>query len=113
MAENIRDILFILLMVYGLINIWKCFYTFILKSEQDKEVYIIIPLNDTCENVEQIIRSTAQRVMIMGKNRFDKVLCVDYGCNNENCEIVKRLCREYGFINYITADTFYKIVKET
>lgn len=110
MGESIRDIIFILLMVAGLVYLWKCFYIYMLRNKQDKGVYIIIPINDTWENVEQIVRSTAQRVMLMGKSRFDKVVCVDYGCNAENREIIKRLCNEYSFLDCITAETFSKIV---
>ncbi|MEE1155095.1 MAG: hypothetical protein UH241_08075 [Acutalibacteraceae bacterium] len=110
MSGNIKDIIFMLLMIAGLVYLWKCFYTYMLRNKQDKGVYIIIPINDTFENAEQLIRSTAQRIMLMGKNKFDKVICVDYGCNTETREIINRLCKEYGFLEYMPIDIFVKLV---
>lgn len=109
MAENICDIFLILLSVLGLVYIWKLFFVFLLRNKNDKGVYIVIPLCDTIENIEQIVRSTAERTLLMGKSRWDKVVCVDYGISKENVDIVKNLCDEYKFLDYITSENFSEI----
>lgn len=114
MFENIRDITIIILTASGLIYIWKNFLLFILRNKSDTGVYVVIPISDTCENTEQIIRSTAERTLLMGKSRWDKLVCVDYGSNEETKEIIERLRDEYNFIDYMNSSTFEKIFgKET
>lgn len=109
MLQNIQDITIIILTAAGLIYIWKSFLIFILRNKYDKSIYIVIPISDTCENTEQIVRSTAERTLLMGKSRWDKLVCVDYGSSEENKEIIQRLCDEYNFIDYMNSSTFEKI----
>lgn len=113
MLETIEYFSLIIFSVAGIICSCKCLLRFILRNKSDTDVYIIIPLSDTCENAEQLVRSTAERSMLMGKSRWDKIICVDYGCNNETRKIIKILCREYGFMHYMTYDEFAEIfIKE-
>ena len=109
MFENIRDITIIILTAAGLIYIWKSFLIFILRNKYDKGIYIVIPISDTCENTEQIVRSTAERTLLMGKSKWDKLICVDYGSSEETREIIRLLCDEYTFIDYMDSYTFEKI----
>ena len=109
MLENICEIIFILLSIAGIVYIWKNFLLFILRSKNDKAVYVIVPISDSCECVEQIVRSTAEKTLLMGNNRWDKVVCVDYSSNEEVKKIVERLCVEYSFLDYMTDKTFEKI----
>lgn len=109
MLESISEIVFILLAVAGIVYIWKIFLLFLLKSKQDKDVYIIVPITDTCESVEQLVRSVAERTLLMGNSKWDRVICVDYGSNANAKEVIEKLCEEYSFLNYINLDTFQKI----
>ena len=109
MIENICEIIFILLSIAGIVYIWKNFLLFILRSKNDKGIYVIVPISDNCEYVEQIVRSAAEKTLFMGNNRWDKVVCVDYGSNEENKKIIERLSEEYSFLDYITDKTFEKI----
>lgn len=109
MLEYIKDIIFILLSVAGLVYIWKSFIVLILRNKQDKGVFVVIPIDDVCENVEQIVRSTAERTLLMGNSKWDRVVCIDYGCNDDTKEIITRLCGEYDFLDYMNAETFQKI----
>ncbi|MEE0060574.1 MAG: hypothetical protein UE295_07090 [Acutalibacteraceae bacterium] len=109
MLETIYEITFILLSVVGIVNIWKNFMLFLLRSKQDKNIYIVVPLIDTCENIEQLVRSTAERTLLMGNAKWEKVVCVDYGISDENKYIVEKLCKEYSFIDYISKETFRMI----
>lgn len=109
MLENIRDIIFILLSVAGVVYIWKSLFISILKNKRDRSVYVIVPIDDVCENIEQIVRSTAERTLLMGNSKWDKVVCVDYGCNENTKEIITRLCSEYSFLDYMSAESYKKI----
>ncbi len=109
MSESISQIVFILFSVAGIVYIWKNFLLFILRSKNDKGVYVIIPISNSFEGVEQLVRSTAERTLLMGKSKWDKVVCVDYGCNKETKEIIERLCEEYSFLDYMSVETFEKI----
>lgn len=109
MVKGIAEIIFILFSVVGIVYIWKNLLLFLLKSKQDKGVYVIVPISDTYENVEQLVRSVAERTLLMGNYKWDRVICVDYGSNAEAKEIVEKLCEEYTFLNYMSEKTFEKI----
>ncbi|MEE0264709.1 MAG: hypothetical protein UD936_03695 [Acutalibacteraceae bacterium] len=109
MLESIYEIAFILLSVAGIVYLWKCFMLFLLRNRQDKMVYIVIPLDDTCENVEQLVRSTAERTLLMGNAKWERIVCVDYGISEENKYIAEKLCKEYSFIDYMNKETFRMI----
>jgi hypothetical protein len=109
MNESISQIIFILLSIAGIVYIWKSFLLFILRNKNDNSVYVIIPIIDSCDCVEQLVRSTAERTLLMGKSKWDKVICVDYGCNKSTREIIEKLCEEYSFLNYLSSETFEKI----
>ncbi len=106
MLEHIRDLFFILLSVAGMIYIWKSIFILILKNKNDRRVYVVVPIDDTIENVEQIVRSTAERTILMGNSKWTTVVCVDYGSNSETKEIIERLCTEYSFLDYMDTNTF-------
>ena len=48
------------------------------------------------------------RCEIMGKNRWEKILCVDYGCTEEEKTVILNLCEEYPFVEYMTVSAFAK-----
>ncbi len=109
MLKTICELAFILLSVAGIVYLWKSFMMFLLRSKQDKNVYVVVPLNDTCENLEQLVRSTAERTLLMGNAKWEKIVCVDYGISEENKYIIEKLCREYSFVDYMTKETFRMI----
>ncbi len=109
MLETIYEISFILLSVAGIVYLWKSFMLFLLRNKQDKNVYVVVPLNDTCENLEQLVRSTAERTLLMGNAKWERIVCVDYGISDENKYIIEKLCKEYSFIDYMNKETFREI----
>lgn len=104
-----REIIIIILSLIGIIYIFKLIFMFMLRNKGDKGVYVVVPIDDTVECAEQLVRSTAERTMTMGKSRWDRIVCVDYGINDETSQIIQRLCDYYGFIDYMTADEFKEI----
>ena len=54
MAENLREFIVILLSSFGILYIYKSILIFLLRNKYDKEIYIVIPVNKGCENVEQM-----------------------------------------------------------
>jgi|GEM_PF-1854556 len=109
MLEQLRDLLFILLSIAGLVYIWKIIFVSLLKNKNDKFIYVVVPISDTVENVEQLVRSAAERTIFMGNNKWDRVVCVDYGASKEQQDIVKNLCDEYSFLDYMDNKTFRNV----
>lgn len=109
MLETVEYLSLIIFAVIGITCSLKCLLRFFLRNKSDNDVYIIIPIKESCQNAEQLVRSTAERSMLMGKSRWDKIICVDYGCNNETRTIIKIMCREYGFVDYLTSEEFLQI----
>ena len=109
MFETIKDLLFILLAAAGLIYIWKMILIFLLRNKTNKFIYVVVTIDNTMECVEQVLRSAAERTILMGGSKWSRVVCVDYGCNSESREIAQRLCDEYSFLDYMDSETFNKI----
>lgn len=97
----IRDIVFILLLIIGLIDVVKTIILFFLNSKQDKNTIIIVPLTKNDENIEQILRSTATKVKFIGKNTWQNIVCIDYGINEENKKICEKMCNDFPFMKII------------
>lgn len=112
MLNILKEAMIIILSVIGIIYIFRLFFTFILRSKNDRGVYVVVPIDDTIECAEQLIRSTAERTIFMGKSRWDRIVCIDYGTSDETKQIIQKLCDYYGFIDYMTADEFKKVFCE-
>lgn len=108
MAEHFKEFVVILLSSFGILYLYKSLLVFLLRSGYDKKIYVIIPIDESCENIEQIVRSNIERCRLMGKSKWTKIICVDYGCEKEYQQILFLLCKEYPFLEYITAEEFSK-----
>ena len=108
MVENFKEFVVILLSSFGILYLYKSLLMFLLRSGYDKKIYVVVPIDESCENVEQIVRSNMERCRLMGKSKWTKMICVDYGCREEERQILFLLCKEYPLLEYMTAEEFSK-----
>lgn len=99
MQYIIRDVIFILLAIVGIADIAKIILLWLLKSDGDKNVVVVVPLTAQTDNAEQLLRCTMARTEYCGKGRWKKIVCVvDDSVNDESKEICRRLSHDYPII---------------
>ena len=93
----IRDILFIILAIIGLIDLVRMVALFFLRTESDKNMLFVIPIEGHNEEAEALLRHAAARVKWFGGGRFRKIVCLDCGMDAETRKICELVCKDYPF----------------
>lgn len=94
----IRDILFIILAIIGLIDLVRMVALFFLRTESDKNMLFVIPIEGHNEEAEALLRHAAARVKWFGGGRFRKIVCLDCGMDAETRKICELVCKDYPFL---------------
>ncbi len=98
MLYIIRDIIFILLAIIGLVQIARTVVLFFMRSKKDKDVIMVVPIYGHDEEAEIVLRHAAAHVKWVSGGRFKKVVCLDCGMDEETKKICKTVCRDYDFM---------------
>ena len=93
----IRDILFIILAIIGLIDLVRMVALFFLRTESDKNMLFVIPIEGHNGEAEALLRHAAARVKWFGGGRFRKIVCLDCGMDAETRKICELVCKDYPF----------------
>ena len=93
----IRDILFIILAIIGLIDLVRMVALFFLRTESDKNMLFVIPIEGHNEEAEALLRHAAARIKWFGGGRFRKIVCLDCGMDAETRKICELVCKDYPF----------------
>ncbi len=100
MLYIIRDLMFIFLSIIGIIEIVRAVVLYFMKTKNDNDVFIVVPVYGHNDSVEILLRHTAARVKWFGGTRINKVLCLDCNTDNETKTICKKICDEYSFMEF-------------
>lgn len=101
MLYIVRDIVFILLAIIGIADVARIVILFFLHSKQDKTVALVVPIEEHTEDIEHLLRSTAAKISFMGRNRWEKVICLDCGADAETKTICKKICTEFPYMEFL------------
>lgn len=106
MLYIIRDIIFAILTIIGLVEIIRMIILWFLHSPKEKSAILIIPIKEKTENIEQILRSAAAKVNFLGEKYCKKIICLDCGADDETKKICEKFCKDYTFIEYEKKEDF-------
>ncbi len=98
MLYIIRDIIFIILAIIGLVQIARSVVLFFMRSKKDGDVIMVVPIHGHDEEAEIVLRHAAARVKWVSGGRFKKVVCLDCGMDDETKKICDTVCRDYEFM---------------
>lgn len=101
MLYIIRDVIFIFFAIVGVLDIVRNIALFLMRTENDKDVFIVVPIFDNFESVEMLLRSVASRVKWIGGGRFNKVLCINCNADDETKLICEKVCDEFPFMEFV------------
>lgn len=104
---SLKYIAILFLSFLGIVYAIKSTAMFLCKSS--KRLYtLIIPVDNSCKNPEQLIRSGAMHVQWSDSKEFDKIYCIGNRLNDEKREICVRVCGEYPNVQYFDINNFEK-----
>ena len=98
MLYIIRDIVFIILAIIGLVQIARSVVLFFMRSKKDGDVIMVVPIRGHDEEAEIVLRHAAARVKWAGGGRFKKVVCLDCRMDDETKKICDTVCSDYDFM---------------
>ena len=107
--EFFEYIIMLMLSIIGIISIIKS-AILVLCRDNSCRCKIVIPLDDSCENPETVIRNTAVSLEWSDKKRYSEIVCVYQGNNEESKEICRRVCEDYPFTYYCDINNFQNSV---
>lgn len=102
-------VLFIILSIFGLVNIVRKIIMWLLKYD-DGEIITVIPIKGHCENVEYRIRCAYERANWSSENH--RIICLDKGMDDETRRLCSKICDRFG-IELIIFPTLVQAVENT
>lgn len=104
---SLKFITVLLLTLIGIASLIKSLILFLCKDTNTLYT-LVIPIDNNCDNPEQIIRNAAMYVHWSDKKQFGKIYCI--GNNLDLCkrEICIRTCDEYSNTEYCDLNNFEK-----
>lgn len=97
--EIFKYIIILVLSIIGMASLIKSTILIFCKDNGQK-CKIVIPLDDSCENPETVIRNTALCLEWSDRKRYSGIVCLYSGSNEESKEICRRVCDDYPFTYY-------------
>lgn len=102
-------VLFIILSIFGLVNIVRKIIMWLLKYD-DGEIITVIPIKGHCENIEYRIRCAYERASWSSENH--RIICLDKGMDDETRILCNKICDRFG-IEIISSPTLAQVAKNT
>lgn len=102
-------VLFIILSIFGLVNIVRKIIMWLLKYD-DGEIITVIPIKGHCENIEYRIRCAYERANWSSENHH--IICLDKGMDAETRILCNKICDRFG-IELIISPTLVQAVENT
>lgn len=108
MIELIAKTIISFLVIYGFIALVKSVFSVVFspKGSYDDIVVVVKVLNSE-ESLEATVRMILWKCLKFTHGGFvPNILIVDMGSTDSTAEIAKRLCADYSFIEYTTAELY-------
>ena len=100
------------LVIYAVINIFSDLAQLLLnpKSCAKEDTFVVIRVKNQEMNLEYAVRSVVWQYLKHSRGGYiPNILIVDNGSTDKTCEIAEKLCEQYAFVFYTTAENFDKM----
>ncbi len=97
------------LVIYAVIDIVRRFFTAVFRKKPyiSDDVFLVLKVKNQQANLEGIVRLLIWKQLRLNAGGYvPNILIVDMGSEDETAEIAMRLCDEYAFIYYTTAEQY-------
>ncbi len=110
MGYIVVGIITVALATVGFVGILKALVLTIYKKSSKNSMMLIIPEYSECNNPEFFLRSYAESAKWMGNLRPKRMICLADNMTLEGKKIATLACKEYDFIELMTAEEINKIL---
>lgn len=111
MFDWLWNIVLIVLVVVGLVEIFRVFVFMLFKTKQENEIMILVPIYGHNEKAEILLRSAALKVDWSDELKKQKVICLNLGMDSETLKICDIVSKEYEFMEVCDWEQFEKVLK--
>ncbi|HEX2986385.1 MAG TPA: hypothetical protein VHO71_06180 [Caproiciproducens sp.] len=111
MPETIASICFVLLAVVGAADLVRWLAHWLLKSNHDGKIYLVIPVRGHEEKAEMMLSGALEKLSCLSGNN-NKVICVDYGMDEETCKVCRILAAQNPGLEICVPDEISKILEQ-
>jgi len=98
-----------LLIIIGIIEVFRLLSLIILRTKDNSSVMIIVPISGKDEKAEFLLRNAVAKIKWLGAAGSKKIICLDINMDPETrkiCEIIKN---EYEFIEICCSEELNKV----
>lgn len=109
MFEILFKIVFVLFAVLGIVEAFRMFLFWLLKTENPGKLYLVISLSGHDEDAELILRSACERIRWIPDSNAELIV-IDRGMDEETRQICKTACLDLPEIYLCRPDEVSKII---
>ena len=109
MIEILFKIVFVLFAVLGMVEAFRVFLFWLLKTENPGKFYLVLFMSGHDENAELVLRSACERIRWIPDSRVELVV-VDCGMDEETKEICETICADLPEIHLCSQGEVGKIL---
>lgn len=102
MLDSIGILLGVLLSILGLVEVCRVITLWILRTKEENDAMMIVPIRGHNEEAELLLRSAAARAKWTGGSRLQRVICLDCGMDEETRVVCETLSQDFTFIELRT-----------
>ena len=100
------------LVIYAVIDIARRFFMAVFRKKPyiSDDIFLVVKVKNQQDNLEGIVRLLIwKHLKLTAGGYVPNILIVDLGSQDDTAEIALRLCDEYAFIYYTTAEQYNKM----
>lgn len=109
--NTLSAVLLVVFAVIGVVAFVRELTYFLFRNKSDNTVMLVTPVRGKCEDAEYMLRSAAAKIKWVSRGRYDYVICLDCGMDEETKRICEKICSEYGFAKLVTKSEFFEMIK--
>lgn len=109
MVAVLLKIVFVLFAVLGMVEAFRLFVFWLLKTEKPGKLYLVVPMGGHDEEAELVLRSACERVRWLPGGGAE-LLLVDCGMDEETRRICDMTCADLPELQFCRPDEVGKII---
>lgn len=107
--EIIFKIIFVLFAVLGIVEAFRVFLFWLLKTDHPGKLYLVISMSGHDEDAELVLRSACERVRWIPDNQTELIV-IDRGMDEETRKICEMACDDLPEIHFCRPNEVLQII---
>lgn len=112
MLETISAIICVLLMIIGLVEVFRSMVLLILRKRKEDTAMTIIPIRGHNEEAEYLLRSAAAKIQWEDDSQPCRIVCLDCDMDLETRLVCERVVQSFEFMELCTMEELRGILRK-